>query len=244
MAPHSRPVTTAESRRHPPLIFSQHPARSIRAVTLVEAMISLFVLALVMLGLIGNFVQSRRISEGSVLHAAATSLVYGMIEQIKELDYVSLLPNYETDPAEPNGLTPPYIRLRVNQDRVVWIRVVHTAETDEDTSTTTIPFPKGPTTTPAATATAASVGAIDNWIGAIPLSTVTGTTSQDINLNLWVWIDDIRNKGTWAAETDPPNPDTSDVKKITVVYTYQYRDGSTTRTVRDREVILRTRYDQ
>jgi hypothetical protein len=207
-------------------------------------MISLFVLALVMLGLIGNFVQSRRISEGSVLHAAATSLVYGMIEQMKELDYISLLPNYETDPAEPNGLSPPYIRLRINQDRVVWVRVVHTQETDEDASTTTIPYPQGPTTTPSADATAASVGAIDNWIGAIPLSTVTGTTSQDINLNLWVWIDEIGNEGIWAAESDAPNPDTSDVKKITVVYTYQYRDGSTTRTIRDREVILRTRYDQ
>lgn len=242
--PAPRPDRPSEPAGFSGPIHRRDRARDCRAVTLVEAMISLFVLALVMLGLLGNFVQSRRISESSVLHAAATSLVYGMIEQMKELDYVSLLPNYEEDPAEPNGLEPPYIRLRVNQDRVVWIRVVHTQETDEDPLTADIPYPQGPTTTPAPHIAAADVGAIDNWIGAIPLSTVTGTTSQDINLNLWVWIDEISNKGTWAAEEDPPNPDTSNVKKITVVYTYQYRDGNLTRTVRDREVILRTRYDQ
>jgi len=221
--------------------FSRHDPR--RAVTLVEAMISLFAMSLVMLGLLGNFVHSRRISESSVLHAAATSLIYGLVEQIKELDYTTLLPNYEEDPAAPVALDPPYIRLRIHQEKVVWLRVVHTTPTDEDPDTPT-PAPKGPTTTPAPTATAASVGAIDNFIGAIPLSTVTGSTSQEINLNIWIWIDDIGNKGLWAAETTKPEPDTSDVKKITIVYTYSYQDGRITRTVRDREVLLRSRFDQ
>ena len=227
-----------------------------RAVTLVETMVSLFILALVMLGLLGNFIQSRRISESSVLHAAATALMYGMIEQIKQLDYNTLLPNYEADPSVPldgNGnpsVLPPYIRLRINQDIIKWVRVVHTTPTDEDASTTTIPYPQGPTTTPTANATAASVGAIDNFLGSIPLSTITGTSSQQINLNLWVWIDDINNKGTWAAEPidpddpKPPQPDASAVKKVTIVYTYSYQDGNITRVVRDREVILRTRFDQ
>jgi hypothetical protein len=68
----------------------------------------------------------------------------------------------------------------------------------------------------------------------LPLSTVTGTRSQNLAVNLWVWIDEIPNT------TDQ----VSEVKKITVVYTYSYRDGSSTRTVRDMEVFLRTRYDQ
>ncbi len=224
--------------------------RKTRAVTLVESMVALWVLAVVMLGLLGNFIQSRRVSEGAVLHAAATSLIYGLVEQIKQLDYTSLLPNYEADPGVPLDasnnptVTPPYIRLRINQSTVKWIKVVHTTPTDEDPLTTTILPPQGPTTTPAPTATAASVGAIDNFIGNIPLSTVTGTTSQQINLNLWIWIDDIGNKGTWAAETTAPVPDASEVKKVTIVYTYSYQDGGKTRTIRDREVILRTRFDQ
>lgn len=221
-----------------------------RAVTLVESMVSLLVLALVMLGLLGNFIQSRRISEGSVLHAAATALVYGVVEQIKQLDYTTLLPNYEEDPSVPvdgSGdptVSPPYIRLRINQSTIKWVRVVHTTPTDEDATTTTILPPQGPLTVPAATATAADVGAIDNFIGNIPLSTVTGTTSQQINLNLWVWIDDISNKGTWAAESTAPVPDASEVKKVTIIYTYSYQDGGKTRTIRDREVVLRTRFDQ
>jgi hypothetical protein len=78
------------------------------------------------------------------------------------------------------------------------------------------------------------VGAIENFIGSIPLSTVTGTTAQQINLDIWVWIDEI---------PDAAN-DVSEVKKVTVVYTYSFIDGRTTRTIRDREVFLRTRFDQ
>lgn len=204
--------------------------RKFAGLTLVEVMMALFTMALVMLGFISQFVQSRRITESSVLHAAATSMIYGVIEQIKQLDYQTLLPNYETDPFAPVAKTPPYIRVRINQSSVVWLKVVHTpAPADGST-----PTPAAPTTTPSPGATAASVSAIDNYIGSIPLSTVTGTRSQQINLNIWVWIDEIPSTAD----------DVSEVKKVTVVYTYSFMDGNRERTVRDREVILRTRYDQ
>jgi hypothetical protein len=193
------------------------------ALTLVEVMVSITLMATVMLGFISAFLQSRRVTESSVLHAAATSMMYGIIEQMKQLDYTTQLPSYETDPYAPVAKTPPYFRVRLNQSNVVWLKVVHT---------TAGSTPQGPTTTPAPNATALSVGAIDNFLGNIPLSTVTGTASQQINLNIWIWIDEI------------PDGDASDVKKITIVYTYSYVDGSTTRTIRDREVILRTRFDQ
>lgn len=186
---------------------------------------AMILMALVMLGFISAFIQSRRVTESSVLHAASTSLVYGLVEQIKQLDYTKVLPSYESDPYAPVDKVPPYLRVRLNQSSVVWLQVVHTAAPDD---------PRAPTTTPAATATAASVGAVDNFIGSIPLSTVTGTASQTINLNLWVWIDEIPDT----------EDDVSEVKKVTVVYTYSYMDGSTERVVRDREVFLRTRYDQ
>ncbi len=193
-------------------------------------MVALFLMATVMVGFLGANIQSRRVTESSVLHAAATSMIYGIIEQIKQLDYATLLPNYETDPFAPVAKTPPYLRVRLNQSTVVWLQVVHTLASTESAPTT----PQGPTTTPAPTATAASVGAISNFLGAIPLSTVTGTTSQQINLDIWVWIDEIPNADS----------DVSEVKKVTIVYTYSYLDGSTERIVRDREVFLRTRFDQ
>lgn len=202
--------------------------RGTAGLTLVEVMVSLTLMATVMLGFIGTFIQSRRVTESSVLHAAATSMIYGIIEQIKQLDYTTLLPSYETDPFAPVSLTPPYFRVRLNQSTVVWLKTVHT-EAPTDGSALT---PAAPSTTPAPSATALSVGAIDNFIGNIPLSTVTGTASQQINLNIWVWVDEI------------PDGDASEVKKVTVVYTYSYLDGSVERVVRDREVIIRTRFDQ
>lgn len=202
-------------------------------------MVSLWVLSTVLLGFISAMIQSRRNTEANVLQAAATSMIYGIIEQIKQADYTTALPNGEVDPdaIAPDGVTavnPPYIRVRINQNKIVWLRTVWTPVTDEDTSTTSIPPAAAPTSTPAATATAASVGAIDNTIGSIPLSTVTGTASQQINLNIWVWVDGIPNAGR----------DVSEMKMVTVVYTYSYLDGRVERVVRNSEVFLRSRFDQ
>jgi len=202
--------------------------RGARGLTLVETMVAMFLMAMVMLGFIGTFIQSRRATETSVLQSAATSLVYGLIEQMKGLDYTTLMPSYDVDSFATSGKTPPYIRLRVHQDLTLWLMVVHTRTTDSPNT------PKAPLTCPAVTATASSVGAIDNAIDNIPLSTVTGTASQDLALNFWVWIDEIPDTAK----------DVSDVKRITVVYTYRYQDGGTTKTVREMEVFLRTRYDQ
>jgi hypothetical protein len=190
-------------------------------------MMALTMLALFMLAFLGAFVQSRRVTEASVMHAAATSIVYGVIEQIKQLDYTNALPSLVTDPGDPGSTTPPLIRVRLNQNTLKWLRVVHT---------TSAGTPAGPTTTPAASAAAASVGggAIDNILGALPLSSVTGTRSQSINLNLWIWIDEIPNVSS----------DVTEVKRVTLIYTYSYQTGGSTRTVRNREVFLRTRYDQ
>lgn len=216
-------MTSLNRRTFWPTPPPPRPLTSRTGLTLVETMVALTLMATVMLGFISAFVQSRRVTESSILHAAATSMIYGMIEQIKQMDYVTLLPSYEVDPFAPTSVTPPYIRLRVNQSTVKWLKTVHTAAPGT---------PQAPLTTPSPTASASSVGAIDNFIGAIPLSTVTGTTSQQINLNIWVWIDEI------------PSGDANEVKKVTVVFTYSYMDGSTERFVRDREVFLRTRFDQ
>ncbi|MBI2814848.1 MAG: prepilin-type N-terminal cleavage/methylation domain-containing protein [Opitutae bacterium] len=201
--------------------------------TLVEVMVSLTLMATVMLGFIGTFIQSRRVTESSVLHAACTSVVYGIMEQIKQLEYSELLPNMSVDPTDAAATPAPNVRVRINQNTVKWLRVVYTPTLADGTADT----PKGPTTTPAASASGTGIGAdgsnaIDNWIGAMPLSTVTGSMSQQINLNIWVWIDEI------------PDAYVSEVKKVTVIYTYSYQDGRATRTVRDREVFLRSRFDK
>lgn len=199
--------------------------RRARGLTLVEVMVAMALLATVMLGFLGTFVQSRRISESSVMHAAASSLIYGIVEQIKGFDYTSLLPSEAADPNAPSGTAPPYIRVRINQDQVFWLQTVYTTAGNT---------PAAPTSTPPPTATAASLGAIDNILGPLPLSSVSGTQSQQLTVHLWIWVDEIPDD----------TQDVTEVKKVTIVYSYQYLDGRTTRTAIDREVFIRTRFDQ
>lgn len=203
------------------------PQSAQHGLTLVEVMVAMILLATVLLGFLGTFVQSRRISESSVMHAAATSLIYGVIEQMKGLDYSTLLPSTATDPEAPAASSPPYIRVRINQDDVVWLQTVYT------TAASGL-GPQAPTSTPSPTATAASLGAVDNIVGPLPLSSVSGANSQQLTMHVWVWVDEIPN----AAK------DVTEVKKVTLVYSYNYLDGRTTRTAIDHEVFLRTRYDQ
>lgn len=190
-------------------------------------MVAMTLMATVLVGFLGTFIQSRRITESSVMHAAATSLVYGIVEQIKGFDYTTLLPSTVADSNAPLTSSPPYIRIRINQDLVVWLQTVYTTAASGLS-------PKAPTTTPSSTATATSLGAINNFIGPLPLSSVSGTTAQALTMNIWIWVDEIPDE----------DKDVVEVKKVTLVYSYQYLDGRTTRTAIDREVFIRTRYDQ
>jgi hypothetical protein len=222
--PVARPVTS-----HPGNGRKRHCA----GLTLVEVMFALFIQATVMLGIIGSFIHSRRLTESTVLNAACTSVVYGIIEQIKQLEYTELLPSQVVDPSDASATAAPNVRVRINQNIVKWLRVSYNPMQADGTAA---PL-KGPLTTPSPTASGVGIAAdgtdaIDNWIGALPLSTVTGTMSQQINLNLWIWVDEI------------PDAYVSEVKKVTIVYSYSYMDGNTTRYVRDREVFLRSRFDK
>jgi hypothetical protein len=190
-------------------------------------------LSSVLLGLLGTFVQSRRTTEASVMHAAATSLVYGVIEQIKGLDYATLVPSTVVDPQQTvmdafpgaTAKAPPYLRVRINQDQATWLQCLSSASASTSTA---------PKETPPASATAASLGVPDNVIGPLELSSVTGATSQPITLRLWLWIDEMADLSRDAA----------DVKRVTLVYSYTFIDGQRTRTAIDREVFIRTRFDQ
>jgi hypothetical protein len=201
--------------------------------TLVEVMVAMTLLATMLAGFLATFIQSRRMTENSVMHAAATSLVYGIIEQMKGFSYNDLLPSKVVDDNQSGsdsfpGATakaPPYVRVRINQDQVTWLQCNYTAAGGTSTA---------PTTTPSASATAVSLGVPDNTVGPLKLSSVSGATSQQLTLHLWLWIDEIPDA----------TKDVSDVKRITLVYKYDYIDGRRTRTVIDREVFIRTLYDQ
>ena len=220
---------TGATQTHP---LAQALPKSARGLTLVEVMVALVLVATVMLGFVTSFVQSRKVTEANILHAAASSLVYGIIEQMKGMDYATLLPNANPDsydPGVPVGQLPPYytVRVRINPDLTVWLKPVYNIATTDNPTWTTPSLPISPQASK-------PTGAIDNVLGGLPLSTVTGTRGQALALNIWLWIDEIPDRAN----------DVSEVKKITLVYTYRYNDGMGSHTVRDGEVFVRTRYDQ
>lgn len=238
MTTHGSPAPSPRNIPPPRFVGPCRRLRRLAALTLVEVMIALTIFAMFMAGFLATFMQSRRMTESSVLHAACTSVVYGIIEQIKQLDYSSSLPSGVADPAEPTtNVTPfiPFLRVRISQSQIAYLRAKYTPAPSSGS-----PTPQAPTTTPAPSATAQATfggtdyASYDNFLSSIPLSTVTGSMSQTLNLQLWIWVDEIPNS------TD----DVSECKKVTVVYTYSYQDGSRTRTIRNREVFLRTRYDR
>lgn len=206
-----------------------------RGLTLVEVMAAMLIMTLFMVGMFELFLTSRRVTENDVMHAAVTSVTYGIIEQIKEFTYASQVPYTTTDPDQATydaypgspAKTPPYIRIRLNQDQVTWLQCVYNPAG-------TTPAHATPTTTPPPSSTAASLFVPDNVIGPMALSSISGAKSQPLLMHIWIWID----------EMPDVTKDVVQVKRVTVVYTYNFYDGVRTRTVVDREVFLRTRYDQ
>jgi len=59
-------------------------------VTLVEMLVAMSILTLVGVGLLSGFVQTRRMTEGSIYLNSATTVAQGYIEQIKNMEFASL----------------------------------------------------------------------------------------------------------------------------------------------------------
>ena len=205
--------------------------------TLVEVMVAGFILTTVMLGMLGTFLQSRRSTESSILQAATSSFIYGIVEQLKTLPYRpstntedSVLPAITAaddtyppagttqQPLGPEQPTPPNIRIRLNQDEYYWLRVGVLPNGN------LAPAPAG---LPALNVAAADINARDNWIK------VRLSDSTELSINIWIWVEEL---------PPDPNRDVVDVKQITLIHTYKFNDGRGERLVRDRDVIIRTRF--
>jgi prepilin-type N-terminal cleavage/methylation domain-containing protein len=196
-----------------------------RGLTLLEVMVAMQLMALVLLGFLDTFIQSRRITEGSVMQMAAVTVVAGLVEQMKMLDYDISMPATQTDSEQADhdafpgtvAKAVPYIRVRLNQDQATWLLCVNNI----DSSTFT-----APTEAPASTSTLDQ--AKKNTLGPLALSSVPGAKSQALKLDLWVWVDALTGN------------DVAEAKCVTLVYAYEFNDGTRVRTVIKREVFVRT----
>jgi hypothetical protein len=219
-------------------------ARPTRAMTLVEVLFAAGVLTLAMGGLLATFMQSRRLTEGSVFQNAALTIVQGYIEQIKNMDIGQMVGGY--DAAGNPQLNTSSFSIPVYYDR----NTPDALQTSTGTVPTIAKINEGVTPTGGAIvdnlktfdmakdldatnmtnvddlsyATTAQVTWQSVWPGAqnYPATTVR-SGKNDLHLNVWVWIKDESVTAHRATR----------VYSITLIYTWAYTDGGRVRYVSD-----------
>lgn len=204
--------------------------------TLAEVMVALAVLTLALGGILATLLQSRRLTERSVTQNSALTIVQGYIEQMKNMELVQVTGGQDLkgnpvlvpashaiptllDSTTPDGLltsagTPPALNTitpGITPEGIVDnLRALDTAKDYSATSSTS--------TDTSGTGTTQSTTWSAIWPKARTFpSARVGLT--DLKLNLWVWVSDLSNTSTAQAQR---------VFGITIIYTWQYRDGART----------------
>ena len=221
--------------------------------TLLEVLFAVAILTLAVGGLFATFLQSRRLTEGSVYQNAALTIVQGYIEQIKNMDLGQMLGATTTDASgNPIPATGSYV-----------IPVYYDKNTPDSLKTST----GTPPTIAAINSGVTPTGAQDNlkgvdmtkdmdaidmtnvddlsyamsntstwqtvWPGATDYSTAipaTNTGNNHLHMNIWVWVKD----ESVAAHRS------NRIYSITLIYTWAYTDGGRTRYATDTIRCLRS----
>ncbi len=191
---------------------------------MVEVLVASAVLGLVIVGSMAGFVQSRRLTEGSIYQNAAITVVQGYLEQIKEAEFASI-PYYSGNTLVPGGSNDPIAGLSTaNRAKAIKTLLNNTdidtiANESGETLTDFILISSGTPVNPKTfvPGSAAPSGVQDN-LKLIDVNK-TASTSDDLRLRLWVWVQDASNTGV----------DATQVRAITIVYQWAHNDGARTR---------------
>lgn len=188
---------------------------------MVEIMVAGAVMGIMSLGMLQAMLQSRRVTEGSILQNSALNIMQGYIEQLKNMDYADLT----VSPAVGAGS----VEIDLTPDN----------ELDNDPTDTSIDplilplqlsHGTAPTTVPAIGASA-PLGAVDNERRVlIRYTSLTPTEADRITVNFWIWVKDLTGEVT----------DLSEAKSITIIYTYTVRDGGRIKRFRHQIRSIRT----
>ncbi|MBS0632458.1 MAG: prepilin-type N-terminal cleavage/methylation domain-containing protein [Verrucomicrobia bacterium] len=175
-----------------------------RAFTLVEVLIAAIVMAMVCGGILATIIQSRRLTEGSIVQNSVNAILQGYIEQTKSIDYGSI----PFSPAAAYDLT--------NDDVAASYQIAtmpDALQVSYGTAPTSANYYTDPSTTPP--------GAVDN-LPTIRIKTPAVNPNDTIYLNVWVWV---KNR-------DGEQTNVTSTMSITMIYTYKFQDGGRLRTIR------------
>ncbi len=170
----------------------QRPARRRSGFTLIEVLIASLVMTILFGGLIALMIQSRRLTDGSVIQNSAVTILQGYIEQMKNMDYASLAVSPSSVPG--TAVTVPTVLDEVTPDPL------------------TVSWGAPPSTIPAIGTT--PLNAADNT-KTIAMKNPAVTPADTLNLTIWLWVQDLTGTAT----------DVTNSKAVTMIYTYQVRDG-------------------
>src|SRR5690606_22934846 len=182
--------------------------------TLVEVAVGSTVLALLSIGILAAFLQSRRLTEGSIYQNAALTAIQGYLEQIKSIEFAEI-PYYDGNVLKRPSSTEVN---HVSDDDVIYTVV------DQNTPDPLRISPGSPPDLSTLTPGVTPEGVIDN----IKVLDVNGTDGRDgrpdvpeddLHLNVWVWVQPLE---TGLGDVSP-------ARAITLIYTWQFRDGTKVR---------------
>jgi hypothetical protein len=168
--------------------------------TLVEVVVAVCLIAIVSTSLIATSMLSRRLTEIAVYQSSVASIMQGYLEQIKNMPY-DMLPL-----SPPNGTS-------MAESTYTSIYTLPTQK-DDVTADPLHLSPLAPLTPANLTPPNVPSGVYDN------IKVFDVNRASDLTIHIWIWIQDATPTGFGA---------TQQAKAITLLYMWQIRDGSTTR---------------
>ena len=219
--------------------------------TLVEVLFAVGVLTIALGGILATFLQSRRLTEGSVYQNAALTIIQGYIEQMKNMDMGQLLGSTDAngnavlvttsysipvyydkntlDALKTSTGTPPSFTSINNgvtpsgvQDNLKSFDMAKDLDAVDMANVDDLSY-----------ATTAQVTWPTAWPGALDYSTANpsaGAGNSSLKLNVWVWVKDV----SVAAQRS------NKIYSITMIYTWAYKDGGRVRYVTDAVQCMRS----
>jgi len=193
-------LKTLPARRCGCAISESRASTGQRGMTLVEVVTAMCLIAIVSTSLIAASTLIRRLTEIAVYQSSVTAVMQGYLEQIKNMPYDML-------PMSPASGTDKSTSSYATTYALA-------TQKDDVTADPLILSPLSPLTPANITPPTVPTAVYDN------VKTFDVNRAADLTVHIWIWIEDKTPSGTGT---------TQQAKAITLLYMWQIRDGSTTR---------------
>lgn len=172
-----------------------------RGMTLVEVATAVGLIAMISTSLIAASILTRRLTEIAVYQSSVAAIMQGYLEQIKNMPY-DMLP-----------LSPPS---STSMSGASYVSSYTLATQKDDVVTDHLVLSPLPVLSPGNISPPAVPTAVYDNAKVFEVN-----RASDLTLHIWVWIEDKTPSGFGSA--------TQQAKALTILYMWQIRDGSTTR---------------